>query len=396
MACQIEALPLLPQALGPRQVLELEARRRGFQELGVTDLAPFREAGARARRALRQGRLQGMPWFHQRRVEQATELGARFPWARSLVALTYPYRPLPEPPPPAPGPRGRIAAYAQGEDYHARLEGQLRDLARALEGRFPGLRWHQLVDHGRAFDRAIAERAGVGFCGKHTQLISRGAGSYVLLGSLLLSLELAPDRPSRRGCGRCRSCLSACPTGALLAPGVIDARRCISYLTIEHEGPIAPELRRALGSWVFGCDICQQACPINERLAPPPLAPGPASSAAGPVPFPDLLELLALTEEEFQRRFHHTTMRRSGRERLARNAALALGNSGDPSAVAGLERALGGDPSATVRGACAWALGRLGGGAALRALLRARRREADPSARAEIEAALPEAAGAAR
>jgi epoxyqueuosine reductase len=261
-------------------------------------------------------------------------------------------------------------------------------LVESLSLRFPGLRWHRFVDHGRALDRAIAERAGVGFCGKNTQLIAGQGGSYVLLASLLLSLELSPDQPSHKGCGHCRACLPSCPTGALVAPGVIDAPRCISYLTIEHQGPIPEPMRSLMGGWVFGCDLCQEACPINARLAPDPVPVGPASSRRGPVPFPDLIELLSLSDTAFRSRFRSTTVHRSGRERLARNAAIALGNAGERSAVPALVRALRRDRSPLVRGASAWALGQLGGEEALIALSGALDQEPDPEAKAELGAAL--------
>lgn len=381
--------------LAMRELLAIEARRQGFAEVGVTDMAPFDRAADQARRALAAGRMGGMPWYTEDRIRQAADLGQRFPWGRSLVALAFPYSPATAPLAPRVElaefkgrARGRIAAYALGQDYHLRLDQALRRLVQRLTLRSPGLRSHRFVDHGRALDRAIAERAGLGFCGKHTQLIAPGGGSYVLLASLVLSLELPPDRPSRRNCGSCRACLPSCPTGALVAPGVIDAPRCISYLTIEHEGPIPTQLRPLMGRWIFGCDLCQEACPINARLAPEPVPAGAATTRAGPVPFPDLVEILALSEDEFQDRFGLTTLGRSGRARLARNAAVALGNVGQPQAVPALTRALGHDPSALVRGACAWALGVLDGQGAAAALRAALAAEPDPEAAAEIRAAL--------
>jgi len=381
--------------LSLREMLEIEARRLGFAEIGVTDLAPFEEAAARAERAIAEGRMKGMPWYTPERVKQAAELGPRFPWGRSLVALSYPYppaaaplQPVPEPAEQRGRPRGRIASYALGEDYHRRLDEALRSLVEQLGRRSPGLRSHRFVDHGRAFDRAIAERAGLGFSGKNTQLISAATGSYVLLASIVLSLELKPDRPSSRSCGHCRACLPSCPTGALVAPGVIDATRCISYLTIEHSGPIPVPLRPLMGSWVFGCDLCQEACPINARLSPAPVPVGPASVAWGAVPFPDLVGLLELTEPAFHSQFASTALERSGRERLARNAAIALGNRRSRQAVPSLAGSLKGDPSAVVRGASAWALGRIGGGKALAALTAAPACEVDPGVLGEIESAL--------
>jgi epoxyqueuosine reductase len=208
-------------------------------------------------------------------------------------------------------------------------------------------------------DRAIAERAGVGFAGKSAALITPAAGSYVLLAEILLSAPLPPTAPSRRECGTCRACLAACPTGALVAPGVVDARRCISYLTIEHRGPIPDELRPLLGTWAFGCDVCQESCPVNTRLAPAPLATGSGTTSQGPVPHPDLVECLDLDEAGFAGRFRPTAVWRAGRAGLARNCAIALGNAGDPLALPALRRVAAADPDATVRDAARWSVERL-------------------------------------
>ncbi len=380
--------PPRPLPGSPLALLRSEARRLGFSEVGVTDLAPFPLAAQRARRALSEGRLEGMPWYTEERIHQAADLGRRFPWGRSLVALAYPYRPTEAAPVLGGRPRGRIAAYALSEDYHRRLDRALRQLVARLRQDWPGVRSHRFVDHGRAFDRAIAERAGLGFSGKNTQLLTRSQGSYVLLASLVLNLDLEPDRPSRRSCGRCRACLPSCPTGALVAPGVMDARRCISYLTIEHEGPIPAALRHLMGTWVFGCDLCQEACPVNRRLAPLPLPAGGGGTRRGPVAAPDLVELLRLSEAGFRNRFRNTTLWRSGRERLCRNAAIALGNAGDLGAVPALARTMARDPSWVVRGACAWALGQIGGDQARTHLRRVRTREEHPEVREEVGRAL--------
>jgi epoxyqueuosine reductase len=207
-------------------------------------------------------------------------------------------------------------------------------------------------------DRAVAERAGIGFTGKHASLLTTAAGSYVLLAEIALSVPLPGDAPSKKGCGTCSACLPACPTGAIVAPGVIDARRCISYLTIEHHGPIPMQLRPLMGSWVFGCDLCQEACPINQRLAPAPLEEDGGPRRHGPVPTPDLVELLELDEAGFAERFARTAVARTGRARLARNAAVALGNAGLPSSAEPLRTATR-DPDPVVREAAAWALERV-------------------------------------
>ncbi|HEX6537858.1 MAG TPA: tRNA epoxyqueuosine(34) reductase QueG [Candidatus Dormibacteraeota bacterium] len=360
-----------------RQVLKrdlvAEARRLGFVAAGVTSARPFGRARKRALRAIEQGRMDGMAWYTRERVDAAADLRARYPWARSILALAWPYAPAAQPTALAnreaqlrpDGLRGRMSAYAclaadgRRVDYHDLLAARCDDLAEWLQERSPGSRAKRFIDHGWALDRAVAERAGLGFSGKHSQLITREAGSYVLLAEIVLSVSLPADSPSKRSCGRCTACMPACPTGAIVAPGVIDARRCIAYLTIEHRGAIAHELRPLMGTWVFGCDLCQEACPINHRRAPAAIAAQPASTAAGPVPFPDLVECLALSDDAFRTRFRTTAVWRTGRAGLARNCAVALGNLGDPAAVPHLERARDTDPDPVVREAADWALARL-------------------------------------
>jgi len=363
-----------------REDLLAEALRRGFAAAGVAGVRPFARARERAVAAVREGRMAGMDWYDEDRAVGITDPAAPHPWARSLLALAWPCAPAVAPgeaaaavPAGEPGrPRGRMASYAclPGDaggdadrvvDYHDLLAAACDDLAAWLQQRVPELRWKRFVDHGWAMDRAVAERSGIGFAGKHAGLITQAAGSYVLLAEMLLSVPLPPTLPSRRSCGRCTACLPACPTGAIVAPGVIDARRCISYLTIEHRGAIPLELRPLMGTWAFGCDLCQEACPINHRLAPDPLPAATASTANGPVPFPDLVECLELDDDEFRRRFRRTAVWRPGRAGLARNAAIALGNAGDRAALPALERACRDDPDPVVREAAEWAVGRLGG-----------------------------------
>jgi epoxyqueuosine reductase len=347
-----------------------EARRLGFAAVGVTSARPFTEARTRALAAIDAGRMDGMDWYTRERVEASADIGGRYPWARSIVALAWPYRPAR---PPEDGQtaaddwpvRGRFAAYAcidDGErpiDYHDLLARGCDLLVEWLRGRVDGVTAKRFVDHGWALDRAIAERAGIGFAGKHASLITTQAGSFVMLAAIALSVTLPADSPSRRGCGHCRACIPACPTGAIVAPGVIDARRCISYLTIEHRGAIAPELRPLMGTWAFGCDLCQEACPINHRLAPQPLEVGAPGTERGPVPHPDLVECLELSAEAFATRFRGTAVWRTGRAGLARNCAIALGNAGNRAALPALRRSAAYDPDPVVRDAADWAISRL-------------------------------------
>ncbi len=355
--------------MGDWETLKEELRGRalasGWAALGVTGVEPFTEARRRGHEAVAAGRLDGMPWMSAERITASTDIGARYPWAQSLVALAWPYPPVRPARSDEGRPRGRLAAYAMLEatsgtgavDYHDVLAGGCDDLVAWLRERVPEVQAKRFVDHGWAMDRAVAERAGIGFVGKHASLITGAAGSYVLLAEIALSLPLPADEPSKKGCGTCRACLPSCPTGAIVAPGVIDARRCISYLTIEHRGPIPEELRPLMGTWVFGCDLCQEACPINHRRAPAPRPDQPG--AAGPVAAPDLVELLELDEARFGERYAGTAVARTGRARVARNAAVALGNAADRTTLPALRHAVAADPDRVVREAAAWAVTRL-------------------------------------
>jgi epoxyqueuosine reductase len=347
------------------------ASRLGFAAFGVTSMRPFTEARTHALAAIDAGRMDGMPWYTRDRVEASADIGGRYPWARSIIALAWPYHPARSKPPVGgnggAAVRGRFSAYACTQDgdrtvdYHDLLAQRCDALVEWLGERVDGIRAKRFVDHGWALDRAIAERAGVGFAGKHASVITLAAGSYVLLASIAVSVPLPVDAPSRRGCGRCTACIPSCPTGAIVAPGVIDARRCISYLTIEHRGAIPEALRPLMGTWAFGCDLCQEACPINHRLAPPALGVATASTVRGPVPHPDLVECLELTDVEFTARFRGTAVARTGRAGLARNCAIALGNAGDDAALPALQRSAASDPDDVVREAARWGIAQLTG-----------------------------------
>jgi epoxyqueuosine reductase len=262
---------------------------------------------------------------------------------------------------PLEGPRpGRLARYAQGRDYHALLYDRTRALRRYLRGHGAAVR--ASVDTLPVLERAWAARAGVGFVGKNACIIVPGLGSHVLLSTLVTSAELEPDEPLRERCGECRLCLDACPTRAFVGTKQLDARRCISYLTIEHEGPIDPSLRADMGQWLFGCDACQDACPFNRRPqrqegnpGPDPFAPRARWLGLGAEDF------LAMDEACFDRYSRGSALRRAGRDGMARNAAIALGNSKERRYLPVLQRAAERDRSETVREAARWALSRLEG-----------------------------------
>lgn len=283
--------------------------------------------------------------------------------------------------------RGFVARYARGSDYHGVLKERLRALAdtvSAAVGRPVAAR--PCVDSAPVLERDLAEAAGIGFTAKNTMLIAPGLGSYVVLGELLLDVDAAPTaaaRPPGR-CGRCRACLDACPTGAFTGAYVLDARRCISYLTIEHEGPIPRALRPAVGTMIFGCDICQEVCPFNAA-APDRHPPDPALVPLAPDRgAPDLLALLALGANQRRRYVEGTALRRASRAQLLRNICVALGNAGDARAIEPLAGAVR-DRSPLVRAHAAWALGRLGATDICR---RALDEETDPDVQDELRAAI--------
>ena len=319
------------------------------------------------------------------RVERREDPARVLPGARSVVCVGLNYYPGALPADIARDPaRGLISNYAWGADYHTLMLPRLEELAAFIGARAGGDVAHRsYVDTGPVLERACAAEAGLGFIGKNTCLINPQVGSWLFLGEILLDAALEPtsEEKTRVSCGTCRRCLDACPTGALVAPYVLDARRCISYLTIELKGPIPHELRPALGNRVYGCDVCQAVCPW-QRFAQPTaeraLQPEKPDRAA-----PALLDLLAMNEETFHQRYEGTPILRTGRGRLLRNAAVALGNWGDGRAVPALARALG-DAEPLVREHAAWALGRIGGSAAQEALNEARSERMTPTSGAKF------------
>ncbi|HVT59875.1 MAG TPA: tRNA epoxyqueuosine(34) reductase QueG [Thermoanaerobaculia bacterium] len=369
-------------------LLKQWALEEGFDRAGVASLEPAAH-GETFLRWLARGDLAGMTYLERRigaRLEPATVL----PEARSALCVALQYYPLAgdgesEPSSPAGDPWPRVARYARGRDYHDLMGQRLRRLAARIEAAFPGTASRPYVDTGPVLERELAARAGLGAIGKNTNLLDRRAGSWFLLGELFLTLDLAPDAPLADLCGSCTRCLRACPTGALPEPYRLDARRCISYWTIEHRGELPPEARELVGDWVFGCDVCQEVCPWNRS---PEAADHPELRLPPERADLDLIGLLLLGRDDYVARFRGSPMKRAKQEGLQRNAAVAMGNRRDPRYVAPLAQALGSAAPAAVRGHAAWALGRIGTAAAREALDSALPSETDPRVAAEIDAAL--------
>jgi epoxyqueuosine reductase len=346
-----------PAAL--RDAIRKEALRLGFDAVGFApaNLAPE----ARQRRLaelssfVAQGYQGDMGWLG-RRTEQRVDPATLWPQARTVVSLALNYAPPTDPMAVlAERERAAISVYAQGRDYHDVIKSKLKALGRFIWDNYR----HDIkvfVDTAPLMEKPAAAAAGLGWQGKHTNLVSRTFGSWLFLGELLLSAELPYDQPGIDHCGQCRACLDACPTKAFPAPYRIDARRCISYLTIEHEGPVDPELRPLLGNRIYGCDDCLAACPWNKfakEAREAAFTPQPALTA------PALAELATLDDAGFRKRFAGTAIKRIGRDRFVRNVAYALGNSGAPGTSLPAIKLLLKDDSALVRDAAAWALSRL-------------------------------------
>jgi epoxyqueuosine reductase len=317
-------------------------------------------------------------------VARRSDLRVAFPWARSVLSVGLQY----DTPHPystqVPQDRGWIARYAWGDDYHAVMKARLDAVVARLEAEVGLFRSKTYVDTGPVVERAYAAAAGLGAWGKNTCLLHPEHGSWFFLGEAVTDLEMEADAPRPDMCGSCTACLEACPTGALPAPYRLDSNRCISYWTIEHRGPLPPAARRWVGEWVFGCDVCQEVCPLNAA---------PAAGAHPELRLPprrgelDLAGLLAMSRDEYVDRFRGSPMKRAGYPGLRRNAAVAMGNRRQRRYVAALALALA-DEDPGLRRHAAWSLGQIGGEEAARHLRSGLAAEADAEVRGEIRAAL--------
>ncbi len=394
----------------------------GFDAVRITTAAEFPAAEHIIKERIAQGFMEGLPWFTAERAAVSCHPDVLLPDAQSIIALAQCYLTEQPEPPHGSQPQGRISRYAWGNDYHDSIKPKLQQFATWLrENTYDELsdtlETRLFVDTGRMVDRAVAQRAGLGWYGKNTNILTKDWGSWVFLAEIVTNLPLAPDEPLQTNCGNCEICLHACPTGALPHPYELDSTRCISFLTIELRGSIPLELRPLMGNLIFGCDICQEVCPVNkvaekrlglrDKTTGAPLIalkdvkkrtttvahfqtheefhPRPTVNST-----PELIPLLALTEEQFRERFKGSPIKRTKRRGLLRNVCVALGNSGDQQAVPALIDALH-DDEALVRGHAAWALGRLGGQQALTALREALETERDTEVQQEIRCALTSA-----
>ena len=362
-----------------------QAQRLGFQLVGISPvkLPAHEESFAEW---LRKG-FAGELAYMQRSEELRRDPHRLVPWAVSVISVGMNYFTPLRRPAMSDTPKGWISRYAWGDDYHDVIHSRLALLLEKVREMWPGpLEGKAFVDSGPVLERDHAGVAGLGWIGKNTHLISPQKGSWFFLGELFLNIPLLYDRPIRDRCGACDLCLKACPTGAFVGPYILDARRCISYLTIELKGWIPRYLRPLIGNHIFGCDICQEVCPYNVKARP--TSEGAYRPREG-LHAPDLIPLLSLSEESFRERFHGSPIMRAKRRGFLRNVAVALGNTRSVEAIPALIRALS-DEESLVRGHAAWALGQLGSHVAIAALQSRLCHEDDPDVRTELEAAIDE------
>jgi epoxyqueuosine reductase len=358
-----------------RETIRDKALALGFDAVGFAPARATAEAKGHLAEFVGQGLHGDMGWMAETAERRADPL-TLWPEARSAVVVAVNYGPESN---PLEGlqhrDRGLVSVYAQGRDYHDVMKKRLRVLARWIHEEFE-TEVKLFVDTAPVMEKPLAQAAGIGWQGKHTNLVSRGFGSWLFLGEVLTALDLEPDAPESDHCGECQRCLDVCPTQAFTAPYRIDARRCISYLTIEHKGHIAAEFRAAMGNRIYGCDDCLSVCPWNKFASPTPH--GEFSRRTEPA---RLADLARLDDAAFRLRFAGAPVKRTGRDRFVRNVLIAIGNSGDP-ALAAVARERLDDASPLVRAMAIWALRRLLPQAEFK-VLAAGQRESDPEVAAE-------------
>ncbi|SMO93098.1 epoxyqueuosine reductase [Melghirimyces algeriensis] len=374
--------------MGPgdiKKTLQEEAKRLNIDKIGFASADPFTELKERLKDHRKAGYESG---FEEPDLEKRTDPRKTLPNARSIIAiaLAYPTR-LENPPDSKPGAyRGVFCRASWGEDYHRVLKRKLEGLKVKLLELVPDAKVEIMVDTGALSDRAVAERAGIGWSGKNTSIITPEFGSWVYLGEMITDVYLPPDQPLTQSCGECTACLDACPTGALVAPGQLNSQACLAYLT-QTKGMLAEEYRNKLGGYLYGYETCQAVCPYNRKknfTQHEEFHPDPDQVK------PLLKPLLRMSNREFRQRFGKMAGSWRGKKPIQRNAIIALGRYRDRTAVPDLIHLLENDPRPVIRGTAAWALGRIGGSEAEEALYRVKEKESNEQVMVEIEKALHE------
>ena len=338
---------------GLKDALRTEALEAGFVEMGVCRPDAIPQAAGRLAEFVGKGRHGQMGWMADR-MHWRGDPTALWPEARSVIMLAEAYTPEHDPLDVLDqNDRAAISVYAQGRDYHDIVKKRLKRVGRWLIDQAPGVEIKVFVDTAPVMEKPLAQAAGLGWQGKHTNLLGRSMGNWIFLGAIFTTLEIEPDTPETEHCGSCRACLDVCPTDAFPAPFQLDARRCVSYLTIEHRGPVDEALRPGLGNRIYGCDDCLAVCPWNKFAAE---AREMRYLRTGEAPL--LADLVQLDDAGFRARFSGSPIKRIGRDRFVRNVLYAIGNSSDGSLVGDAQRLID-DPDPAVADAARWAVARL-------------------------------------
>ena len=359
---------------------------KGFDVVGVTNADNFERDELEALKRIRDGHMDGYSWYNEERVKKMNRPSELLEDAQSIISLACSY--LGDSADSSDTLNGRIARYSWGDDYHRVLKKRIADFCADLSELVDiELKLRIFVDDGPMNDRAAARRSGVGWVGKNTNILTPSHGSWVLLGQVITNLPLPSDLPLKKSCGNCVRCIDDCPTGAIVAPYVIDNKRCISYLTIELRGVIPRDLRPLMGDWIFGCDICQDVCPVNLKALPGHLEEFKQRNGFST---PELVPILEMDQMTFSDRYKNSPIKRTKLVGLQRNACVALGNNGDVKAILPLSKVLCSSEESVVRLHAAWAIGRIGGREAATVLERARDSESDAGVLEEIILSLEE------
>ena len=359
---------------------------KGFDVVGVTNADNFERDEIEALKRIRDGHMDGYSWYNEERVKKMNRPSELLEDAQSIISLACSY--LGDSADSSDTLNGRIARYSWGDDYHRVLKKRIADFCADLSELVDiELKLRIFVDDGPMNDRAAARRSGVGWVGKNTNILTPSHGSWVLLGQVITNLPLPSDLPLKKSCGNCVRCIDDCPTGAIVAPYVIDNKRCISYLTIELRGVIPRDLRPLMGDWIFGCDICQDVCPVNLKALPGHLEEFKQRNGFST---PELVPILEMDQVTFSDRYKNSPIKRTKLVGLQRKACVALGNNGDEKAILPLSKALCSSEESIVRLHAAWAIGRIGGREAATVLERAGDSESDAAVLEEIILSLEE------
>ena len=358
--------------------------KSGFDLVGITSATKFMRDEKASIERVRSGLMDGLPWYTEDRVKKANSPGLLLENAKSVISLAISYNTKEYKNKNKIA--GKVARYAWGEDYHHVIKERLRCFIKDLKLLVgEDVKTRMFVDDGPMNDRAAAERAGVGWFGKNTNILTQTYGSWVFLSQVITDIELIPDLPLNKTCGSCVICIEECPTGAIVAPYVIDNTKCISFLTIELRGSIPRELRHLMGDWIFGCDICQDVCPVNRKAV---VSLDPKFTRLHEFSAMDLRPLLDLSEDEFNKIFKGSAIKRAKISGFQRNVCVALGNIGDQIAVPALGKVIKIGYPDLVRSHAAWALGRIGGKEAMKILKTQSNLDQNPEVLEEIREAI--------